>query len=263
MSRLSPGPRQRPERDDGRDLRAGHRPMRRLRRLDAPGRPRARVPGYVGHRRAGHPAGDRRRLRGADPQARTGGAVLLRRRRVQAGRVRRSAQHRLAMEAPDRLRAGEQLLQRGHPGRAGGRQRRRGRTAVDQGPGVLDARRHGRRRGPGSRVRRGGIGGGPGPRGCRPDASGVEDLPAQRARQHHCPARRATALPRARGGRGVRGAGGVRGGPAGGSAAADARPADRIRRARRGLGGRDDRSGDRGDERGRRLRAGQSLSRAR
>jgi hypothetical protein len=260
MSRLSAGPRQRPGRDDGRDLRAGHRAVRRLRRLDAPGRSRARVPGHVRDRGAGHPAGDRCRVRGADPRAGAGRAVLLRRRRIQAGRVRRSSERGLAVEAAHRLRAGEQLLQRGHPGGAGGRERRGGRAAVGQGPGLLDARGHGRRRGPGGGVRGGGRRGRPGPLRGRALAGGVEDLPAERARQHHRPARRAAALSRARGGRGVRGAGGVRGGPAGGSAAADAVAADGQRGPRRGRGGRDGRRGPRRDRRGRPVRPGQSLS---
>ena len=60
----------RPEGDDGRDLRQADGPVRRLRRLDAPRRRRARLPRHVGDRRPGHPAGDRRRLGRADPQAR-------------------------------------------------------------------------------------------------------------------------------------------------------------------------------------------------
>ena len=51
-------------------------------------------------------------IRGEGP----GRAQLLRRRRLEAGRVPRVAEHRLALEAPDRLRDGEQLLQRRTPG---------------------------------------------------------------------------------------------------------------------------------------------------
>ena len=81
--------------------------------------------------------------------------MLLRRRRLQAGRVRRVAQHRLAVEAPDRLRDGEQQLQRRHALRAGGRQRRRRRAAGGQGEGVQHARRDRRRRRPGRGLRGG------------------------------------------------------------------------------------------------------------
>ena len=87
--------------------------------------------------------------------ARPGGAVLLRRRRLQAGRVPRVAQPRVAVEAAGRLRDGEQQLQRGHALRAGGRQRRRRRAAVGQGQGLQHARRHRRRRRSGGGVRDG------------------------------------------------------------------------------------------------------------
>ena len=53
--------------------------------------------GIVG---AGDPPRDRRRLRRPDPQAGPGRAVLLRRRRVQAGRVRRVAEHRSLWKLP-------------------------------------------------------------------------------------------------------------------------------------------------------------------
>jgi Pyruvate/2-oxoglutarate dehydrogenase complex, dehydrogenase (E1) component, eukaryotic type, alpha subunit len=61
---------------------------------------------------------------GADPQAGPGGAVLLRRRRVEAGCILRVAEHRLALEAADRVRDGEQRLQRAHAHGAGGREPR-------------------------------------------------------------------------------------------------------------------------------------------
>ena len=61
-------------------------------------------------------------LGGADPQGGSGRALLLRRRRLEAGRVLRVAEHRVAVEAPDRLRDGEQRLQRPHAHRAGGRE---------------------------------------------------------------------------------------------------------------------------------------------
>ena len=55
--------------------------------------------GTSGHRRPGHPACGRRGLRGADPRQGPGRAQLLRRRRLEAGRVPRVAEHRLALEA--------------------------------------------------------------------------------------------------------------------------------------------------------------------
>jgi len=60
----------------------------------------------------------------ADPQAGSGRPLLLRRRRLQAGRVLRVVEHRVAVEAPDRLRDGEQRLQRPHAHGAGGREPR-------------------------------------------------------------------------------------------------------------------------------------------
>ena len=112
-------------------------------------RPLERLPRHVGDRRRRHPARDRRGLGGADPQAGPGRPVLLRRRRLQAGRVLRVAEHRLALEAPDRLRDGEQRLQRPHAHRAGGRQPRQRRGPLRQGEGVQHARRHDRRPRPG------------------------------------------------------------------------------------------------------------------
>ena len=114
-----------------------------------------RLPRHVGHRRGRHPARRRRRLGGADPQAGPGRPLLLRRRRLQAGRVRRDAQHRLAVEAPDRLRDGEQRLQRPHAHRAGGRQPRQRRGSLRQGQGLQHARRDDRRPRPGRRLRDG------------------------------------------------------------------------------------------------------------
>ena len=55
--------------------------------------------GIVGRR---HPARRRRGLGGADPKQGQRGPLLLRRRRLQAGRVPRDAQHRLALEAAGR-----------------------------------------------------------------------------------------------------------------------------------------------------------------
>ena len=80
---------------------------------------------------------------------------LLRRRRLEAGRVPRVAEHRVALEAARRLRDGEQQLQRRHAHRAGGRERRRRRAARREGEGVLDAGRDRRRRRPGRRLRDG------------------------------------------------------------------------------------------------------------
>ena len=161
---------------------------------------------------------------------------LLRRRRLQAGRVLGVAQRRLAVEAADRLRDGEQLLQRRHPRRAGGRERRRRRAAGGQGEGVLDARGDGRRRRPARRPRAGRRGGRARALGRGTDARRVEGLPAERPRQHHRPAGRAAALPRARGDRGVRRPRGVRGGPARRPGAALPRPARHRRDAQRGGG---------------------------
>ena len=154
LPRLPDRARHRHEGADGRDLRPQGRALRRLRRLDAPDRRLARVHGDVRHRRAGHPARGRRGLRGPDPRQGPGRAQLLRRRRLQAGRLPRVAEHRVALEAADRLRHGEQQLQRRHARRAGGRERRRRRAAGGEGEGVLDARRDGRRRRPARRATR-------------------------------------------------------------------------------------------------------------
>src|SRR5580704_5224005 len=59
------------------------------------------------------------------------------------------------------------------------------RAAIGQGQGVLDAGGDGRRRGPGGGARGGGRSGRPGPGRGGSHAGGIEDLPAQRARQHH------------------------------------------------------------------------------
>ena len=83
---------------------------------------------------------------------RPGGPVLLRRRRLQAGRVPRVAQPGLAVEAAGRLHHGEQRLQRGHALRAGGRQRRQRRAALGQGQGLQHAGRHRGRRRPAGRL---------------------------------------------------------------------------------------------------------------
>ena len=107
--------------------------------------------------------------------------MLLRRRRLQAGRVPRVAQPRLAVEAAGRLRDGEQQLQRRHALRAGGRQRRRRRAAVGQGQGVYSM--------PGVTIDGGdpiavyetvGAAVGARPRRRRPDAGRVQGLPARR-----------------------------------------------------------------------------------
>ena len=160
-----------------------------------------------------------------------GRPVLLRRRRVEAGRVPRVAEHRVAVEAADRLRDGEQRLQRPHAQRAGGRQRGRRRAAGGQGDGLQHARRHRRRRRPGRGARDGRGGGRAGARRRGADARRVARLPPQRARQHHRPAGRPAALPRARGDREVRGARGVRGGAARRPGPALPRPARRGRHA--------------------------------
>ena len=123
------------------------------RRLDAPDRRRDRLPGHVRDRRGRHPACDRRRVGCADPEAGAGRALLLRRRRLQAGRVLRVAEHRVALEAPDRLRDGEQRLQRAHAHRAGGREPRERRGPLRQGEGLQHARRHDRRARPDRHVR--------------------------------------------------------------------------------------------------------------
>ena len=148
LPRLPAGARERSEGDDGRDLRSCRRPVQGPRRIDAPDRRQARLPRHLRHRRRRHPARRRRGLGRADPQERRGRALLLRRRRLQAGRLPRDAQHRLAVEAAGGLRDGEQRLQRRHHHRAGGRQRRRRRAARDQGQGLRDAGRHRRWRRP-------------------------------------------------------------------------------------------------------------------
>ena len=187
---------------------------------------------------------------------------LLRRRRLQAGRLPRVAQPRLAVEAPDRLRDGEQRLQRGHALRAGGRQRGRRRAAVGQGQGVQHARRHRRRRRSGRRVRGGGAGRRPRARRRRADAGRVQGLPPVGPRQHHRPARRAAALPRARGDHRVRQPRGVRGGAARRPGAEVPGAAGRGGRARPGAGGRDRDAGPRRDGRGGPVRARRSVSRS-
>ena len=192
-----------------------------------------------------------------------GRPVLLRRRRVQAGRVPRVAEHRVAVEAADRLRDGEQRLQRPHAHRAGGRQPRRGETsrsrrrrtacpasrstAATRSPSTRPSARP-------SRARAAGDG---------PDAGRVADLPPLRPRQHHRPARRAAALPRARGDREVRRARGVRGGAARRPGAALPRPARRRRHADRRGGRPDRRRGARRDAGRGRLRPRQPLPGAR
>ena len=92
------------------------------------------LPRHVGHRRRRHPACRRRRLGGPDPQAGPGRPLLLRRRRVEAGRVRRDAQHRVAVEAPDRVRDGEQRLQRPHALGSGGCEPRQRRGSLRSRP---------------------------------------------------------------------------------------------------------------------------------
>ena len=189
---------------------------------------------------AGHPARDRRRVGGADPQARAGRPLLLRRRRVEAGRVLRVAEHRVAVEAPDRLRDGEQRLQRPHAHRAGGREPRERRGPLRQGEGIQHAGRDDRRPRPGRRLRDGRRGGRARPFGRGADARRVADVPPVGARQHHRPARRPAALPGARGDREVRRARGVRGGAEGRPGAGVPRPA-RRRRDALGRGRRRDR----------------------
>ena len=163
VPRLPAGARHAGHGGDGGDLRPEDRPVRRLRRVDAPRRPRARVPRHLGHCRPGHPAGHRRRLRRPDPRRGTGRGVLLRGRRHEAGRVPRVTQHCVAVEAAGRVRAGEQRLQRGDPGRAGGRERRGRRAARGQGGGLQHARGDRGRRRSGRGPPRGGGGGRAGP----------------------------------------------------------------------------------------------------
>ena len=130
------------------------------RRLDAPDRRLERLPRHVGDRRGGNPSRRRRRLGGADPQAGPGRPLLLRRRRLEAGLVRGDAQHRLALEAADRVRDGEQRLQRAHAHRPGRRESRERRGPLGQGEGVQHAGRDDRRSRPGRGVRDGRRGGG-------------------------------------------------------------------------------------------------------
>ena len=145
LPRLPDRARHRRERDDGRDLRAQRRRMQGHRRLDAPDRRLQRLPRHVRDRRGGNPSRRRRGLGGADPQARPGRPLLLRRRRLQAGLVRGDAQHRVALEAADRVRDGEQRLQRAHAHRPGRRESRERRGPLGQGEGVQHAGRHDRR----------------------------------------------------------------------------------------------------------------------
>ena len=107
----------------GRDLRARDRDLQGVRRLHAPDGRRARLPRHLGHRRAGHPARRRRGVGRPDPREGPGRALVLRRRSIEAGRLPRDAEHRVAVEAARRLRDGEQQLPGVHEGRAGGRQR--------------------------------------------------------------------------------------------------------------------------------------------
>ncbi len=90
LPRLPDRARHRHEGDHGRDLRSPRRAVRRLRRVDAPRRSRARVHGHERDRRPGDPAGDRRRLGDAARRRGSRGALLLRRRRLEAGRLPRS-----------------------------------------------------------------------------------------------------------------------------------------------------------------------------
>ena len=92
------------------------------------------------------------------------------------------------------------------------------------------------------------------------DAGRVEGLPPQRPRQHHRPARRAAALPRARGDHGVRQPRGVRGRAARRPGAALPRAPDRGRHAHAGGGRRDRRGRSRRDAGGGRVRLGEPVA---
>ena len=238
LPRLPARARDRPEGDDGRDLRPQGRPLQGHRRLDAP-RPTSRTASSA--RRGSSPPGSRTR------PARRG-------RRRSASRARSSCASS-ATAPPSRARSRESLniaslwklpivfvmenngynvhtrTEQEDANRANGEDLSVKAKAFSM-PGVtIDGRdpiavlRDGRR---GGRAR---------PRGRRADARRVADVPALGPRQHHRPARRAAALPRARGDREVRRARGVRGRPEGRPGAGLPRPARRRRHAH-GRGGR-------------------------
>ena len=157
--------------------------------------------------------------------------MLLRRRCRQAGRLPRDAQHRLVVEAADRVRDGEQRLQRRDHDRAGGRQRRRRRTARNQGQGLRHAGRDRRWHRSAGGPRHGWHGDRAGARRRGPDAGGIEGVPPLGARQYHRATGGAAALPRARSHHRVRQARGVRGSVARRSGAAFPRRPGYRRRA--------------------------------
>ena len=230
LPRLPDRPRHRHERVDGRDLRPGDGDLPGVWRLHAPDRRRAWLSRHVGHRRAGHPARGGSRVGRPDTGQGSGSALVLRRRRLEAGRLPRDPQHRLALEAARRLRDGEQQLPGLHESRAGGRERRGRRAARGEGQGLQHAGRDRGRRRPRGRLRNLARSRRARALRRRADARGVHGLPPQRPRQHHRAARRAAPLPGARGDRDLRQRRGVRGGAA-------RRPGAPLPRAARDRGG--------------------------
>ncbi|CAA9377244.1 MAG: Acetoin dehydrogenase E1 component alpha-subunit, partial [uncultured Nocardioidaceae bacterium] len=158
------------QRDDGRALRQGRRPLPRQGRLHARRRLPARDPRHERHRRRRHPDLRRLGLGRPAPGPRHRHGRLLRRRRLQPGRLPRGAEPRGDLEAAGHLRLRVQRLHRvdpdgeadlgadprarpGHerPGRGGRRQRRPRRLGGDQ------ARRRARPRGGGPDAHRGDL----------------------------------------------------------------------------------------------------------
>ena len=106
--------------DDGRAAGQGDRRLPRPRRLDAHGRPEPGQPGRKrrGGRRAA--AVGRRRPEHEDEGRRPGRALLLRRRRLERGRLPRERQHGCDLEAAGRLHLREQPVRHVHAGRPRG-----------------------------------------------------------------------------------------------------------------------------------------------
>ena len=120
LPRARPGARarHRPEGRDGRAVRPGGRHLARARRLDAPVRPRAPLPGRLRDRRRQPAArrGRRARLRLQGRGLRDG--VHVRRRRLEPGHVRRDDEPRGAVEAAGRVPGGQQPVRDGHRDRS-------------------------------------------------------------------------------------------------------------------------------------------------
>ncbi len=134
-----------PERADGRAVREGRGLQRRLRRLDAPLRRRARPDRRERGRRRRAPCDHRRRAFVQAPRRAARGGRVLRRRRDEHRDVPRVAEPRAALEGSRGVRLREQRLRRVDAG-----------LAAASDPGPLEACRrvrdaHDRRRRPGDR----------------------------------------------------------------------------------------------------------------